>query len=77
MDTKRNICKIEYQKGNIKNAYNFARKFDKIFSSEQIRILQIAYEILTGKESFYKSIDINTTQVLNNAKIILDEYCSN
>jgi len=38
-----------------------------------MRILQIAYECMTGKENFYKQIGENTTSLVLEAKSLLQK----
>ena len=44
---------------------------DGLFSKDELRILQVAYECLTGKESFYQSIGNDTKKIQAEAEELL------
>ena len=60
MKTKRDKASILISKGKIKEALRILKGLDLSYNKDEIRTLSIAYECLTGKESFYKSLGINT-----------------
>ena len=62
------------QKGDLKSAYRIAKSFTREFSKDSIRTIQIAYECLTGKDQFYKSIGVNTEVEMSKAKELLLQY---
>jgi hypothetical protein len=72
--SKREQCRIYIIKNEWKNAFKLAKGFDAIFNKEHIEKLSIAYECLTGNESFYKMIGKDTTSIINDAKTILIKY---
>jgi len=74
---KREICRQEIAKGHWKKALKLAKGFDKIFNRDQMRNISIAYEILSGKESFYQGLKIDTHKVLEDAKEDLAQYLKN
>lgn len=41
---------------DLKGALRIFKGFDRQFTKQEIRTIQIAYEILTGKGSFYKQL---------------------
>lgn len=60
MKTKRDKARDFILIGDKKNALKLCRQFDLVYSNEELRYIKIAYECLTGRESFYKSIGIDT-----------------
>ena len=82
METTRDKARKFIKERNYKEALKLSRKFDKIFNTNEIRILEIAYECLTGNEDWYKKLDINTAQILKESIDLLDRllspiYCIN
>lgn len=66
METKRNEAKSFIAKGDNKRALRIAKTLDATYSKDECRILEIAYECLTGKDSFYRQLGINVEE--NKAK---------
>ena len=60
METKTHKAVTLYTSGKHIAALKMFSKFKIGISIEESRILQIAYESLTGKESFYRSLQIDT-----------------
>ena len=73
METKRDTARQLIRAGNTKDAMRIVKSFDGIYSKEEMRTLQIAYECLTGKESFYKQIGEDTTKLKNDAESLLQK----
>lgn len=73
MESKRNIARQLIRDGNTKDAMRIVKSFDGIYSKDEMRILQIAYECFTGKESFYKQIGEDTTQLKTEAEYLLQK----
>ncbi len=73
METKRDIARRLIRSGNTKEAMRIVKSFDGIYSKDEMRILQIAYECLTGKETFYNQIGENTSKIKSEAGILLQK----
>lgn len=74
METKRSQVISHYLKGELKDALRIAKNFYREFSSEERRILSIAYECLSGKERFYTQLGENPESVKKSASEILAKY---
>ena len=73
METKRDTARKLIKAGQTKEAMRIVKSFDGIYSKNEMRILQIAYECLTGKESFYKQIGEDTNKLKNEAECLLQK----
>jgi len=71
--TKRQELSNFLKVGNIKKAVQIAKKLDFTYSKEQIRVFEIFYECLTGKESFYKELKIDTDKIKHDTLKLLNE----
>lgn len=71
METKRDTARNLIRAGNTKDAMRIVKNFDGIYSKDEMRTLQIAYECLTGKESFYQQIGEDTNKLKNEAECLL------
>jgi len=61
--------------GNIVAAFGIFKTFRIGFSADERRTLQIAHESMTGKESFYKSLQIDTDAIKTQAlQLIKSKY---
>ena len=61
--------------GNVVAALGIFKTFRIGFSAEERRTIQIAHESMTGKESFYKSIQIDTDDIKSQAlQLIKSKY---
>ena len=58
--------------GHIKVAFRIMKSFSG-FSKDELRVIQIAYECLSGKEAFYQSIGIDTVEMINKAIVCVSE----
>lgn len=74
MEAKKNQLINSFSKGDIKKALKIAKGFSREFNKDQQRSIQIAYECLTGKESYYQQLGINTNQEKEKAKTLLSVY---
>jgi hypothetical protein len=74
METKKSQLINAFSTGNIKKALKIAKGFTREFTKDQQRSIQIAYECLTGKESYYQQLGINTNQEKEKAKTLLSVY---
>mgnify|MGYP006273844821 CR=1 FL=1 len=73
MTTKRDKARELIKQGNVKDALRIVKTFDRIYTKDEMRTLQIAYECLTGKESFYQQLGEDTTTIKNKAESLLQK----
>lgn len=71
--TKRQQLKDLLKKGDTKNALRIAKGLDVTFSKEEIRVIDIAYECFSGKESFYRQLGENVSMIKNKAISLLSK----
>lgn len=71
MDTKTKQAIDLYQKGDLKKSLSIFKTFKIGFTKEEQETISKAYEILTGKESFYKQLGIDTKKEVEKARDIL------
>ena len=69
--TKRDIARELIRAGEVKKAIKIVKSFDLIYTKDELRTLQVAYECLTGKESFYQSIGNDTKKIQAEAEELL------
>lgn len=62
METKTDKAKRLFLSGKIKEAMRIFKGFNRQFDKEQLRILQIAYESMSGHKAFYRMLGINTDE---------------
>lgn len=55
-----------FKNGSLKQAFRLILRF-RGFTKEEKRAIQIAYECMAGKESFYVSLGINTEEIIRKA----------
>lgn len=60
METKTEKAKRLFLSGKVKEAMRIFKGFDRQFDKEQLRVLQIAYESMSGHKSFYRALGIDT-----------------
>lgn len=78
METKKEKAVQLYNQGKIKEALRIFSKFRYDITKEENRLLTIAYECLTGKDSFYISIGIIPNDTIDEAKkIIRNKFIQN
>lgn len=64
-----------FKLGNVVEALGIFKTFRIGFSADERRTIQIAHESMTGKESFYKSIKIDTEAIKTQAlQLIKSKY---
>lgn len=63
MQTKTTQAVALFTSGNLAGALKIFSTFRIGFSKDEQRKLQIAHESLTGKDSFYKSIQVDTDTI--------------
>lgn len=73
MKSKRDKTRDLIISGDYKTAIKNAKGFDRIYNKDEVRILQIASECLSGNLSFYKSLGYNTDNIILQAKILLNK----
>lgn len=75
METKTTQAVALFTSGNISGALKIFRTFKIGFTKEERRLLQIAQESLTGKEDFYKSLQLDTDTIKSQAiQLIKQKY---
>ncbi len=75
--TKRELCRNFVKAEDWKSAFRLAKGFDALFSKDEVEKISIAYECLSGKEFFYKSLKYDVDTIKAEAKIILQTYVKN
>jgi len=71
MTTKTSQAIALFVSGNISEALKIFKTFRVGFTKEENRIITIAYEGQTGRESFYQCIGINISDMNEQAKEII------
>lgn len=61
-----------YKAQDLKGALRIFKGFDRQFDRQQLRTLQIAYEVLTGHGSFYKQLGLNIGHYVGESMNIID-----
>lgn len=74
METKTSKLIYYFSQGMIKEALAILKSFRREISKEDKRIVEIAYECMTGKESFYNQIGIDTSIIKKQAFEVLTSY---
>ena len=55
-----------YREGRFKEAFAIFKTFKLTFNREQLRLIEIAHESLSGHAPFYEAIGISTFEIINN-----------
>jgi len=74
MVTKTEQLRQFWKQGESKKALKIFKTFKIGITKEQKRTIEIAYEVLTGKENFYISLGIDTAKECQKATEILNDY---
>lgn len=75
MNTKTSKAVSLFKQGMLKESYAIFKTFRIGFTKQERRCLEIAYESLSGNDSFYRQIGIDTEKEIQNSKsIIQDKY---
>ena len=74
METKTSIAVRKYKEGNFSGSLALFKSFKIGISKEDQRLLQIAYEIESGKGSFYSQIGVNVSEITDKANRIIKKY---
>lgn len=77
MVTKTEQLRQFWKAGQSTKALRIFKTFKIGISKEDKRTVEIAYEVLTGKENFYISLGIDTTKKCQEANQIVSEYLTN
>jgi hypothetical protein len=71
METKTSEALALFKAGKIKEALRIFSTFKIGLTKQDREVLKTAYECLSGKASFYKSIGIDTEQVVKSAELFI------
>ncbi len=74
METKTSKLKSHFSLGRTKDAYAILKTFKMGLTKDDKRVIEIAYECLTGKESFYKQLGLDTCAIQKKAYDVLTVY---
>lgn len=75
METKTTQAVSLFTSGKMAEALKIFRTFKIGFTKEERRLLQIAQESLSGKEDFYKSLQLDTATIKSQAiQLIKSKY---
>ncbi len=75
MDTKTSQAIEYFKKGDYKKALSIFKTFKIGFTKDERDLISTAYEVLSGKESFYKQLGIDTKKELSKAiDLIKNKY---
>lgn len=74
METKTSKLICYFSHGMIKEVFAILKTFRREISKEDNRIVEIAYECMTGKDSFYNQIGIDTSIIKKQAIEVLTSY---
>lgn len=65
------IATDAFTRGDYVKALRILKDFGRMFDRDDLRILQIAYESLTGRASFYNNIGVDTVGTIKRAKELI------
>lgn len=68
---KTELARKMFNEGDFLGALRICRNFRLGLTKEERRVMQIAYESLTGNASFYQSLGIDTAQAIEQSKLIV------
>ena len=71
---KREQCRNFVKSEDWKSAFKLAKGFDALFTKEELGKIDISYECLVGRESFYRMLKYDVDTILAEAKEILLNY---
>lgn len=75
MENKTSKAVELFKSGNITGALKIFKGFKIGFTKDEQRKLQIAYESMTGNDSFYRSLQLDTATISTEAiQIIKQKY---
>ena len=70
--THRDKARMLLKKGDFRRALKLAKTFDITYNKEEVSILEIAYETISGREIFYKQIGVDIDLNKQKALQLLD-----
>jgi hypothetical protein len=70
-EKKSDKAKRLFTNGDIKGAFGIYKTLRFGFTCEEKRAIEIACESLSGNEAFYKSLGINTSDMISKSKEII------
>lgn len=73
METKRDKARKLIAESKFKEAIRIVKTFDNIYTKEELRILQIAYECTTNNESFYIQLGEDVEQIKKDSILLLNK----
>lgn len=73
METKTQKAVQLFKSGKVKDAFRIFKTFRVDFTKEEKRSIEIAYEALCGRVSFYKSLGIDTDKMIASAKATITQ----
>lgn len=71
METKTQKFKRLFQEQKYRDALRVIKSFRRSLKADEIRTLNIAWECLTGKDSFYRQLGFNIEKVKSEAYAIM------
>lgn len=74
METKTQKFIMLFKEQKYKEALRIIKSFRKVLCEEDIRILNIAWECISGNESFYRQLGMNTDKLKGDAYDIMVKY---
>lgn len=74
LSTKTSNAKSFLLCGDYKSCLRILKTFRIGFTKEEKRVLEIAYECLSGKDKFYSQLGFNVVDKINEGKMIADKY---
>jgi len=72
-EKKSEKAKRLFHTGDLKGALSIYKTFPFGFTKEEKRTIEIAHESLSGRESFYQSLGVNTAEMIDRSKEIITE----
>lgn len=72
-ETKTQKALRYYQNNDFKSALEIFKDFDRAFSKEDLRVVQIAYDIFAGFDSFYRQLHYDINYFVTKSLQIIDQ----
>lgn len=70
--TVRDKARKHLSDGDLTKALRIAKELDITYSKEELRVLGIAYETMSGKHKFYEQIGLNVKDIEKEALSLLN-----
>lgn len=74
--TKTDKARAFFKNDDYKSCLRILKTFKIGFTKEEKRMLEIAYECLSGKANFYRQLGIDVSSYINQGKLIARKYFS-